>query len=127
MTTDLERSQMIAKVFNPHPTGPSPVRLYRVVRPSPCGGYCEWHEEYGWQYCVEGEWLTTDYREACEMAAAHQGDVEDVTAPYSGSGYEHWGIGPITTPEIYKAIQEELANIRAGCADRNVTAYAWRV
>ena len=66
----------------------TPIRLYRVARPSACGGYMALHPSGVWQWMVEGEWLTHDRQEAVRKAAEVAGLVQDTTRKYTGSVFD---------------------------------------
>ena len=60
-------------------------RLYRVVRPSVCGGASALHAGAEYRWGVQGEALWTDRRLAGLAAEACLGEVQDVTLKYTGS------------------------------------------
>lgn len=66
-------------------------RLYRVARPSICGGYCALHPSAQWYWGVEGEALWTDLRLAQIAAAEPDAVVQDVTREYTGSVFDSEG------------------------------------
>lgn len=67
---------------------PTSIRLYRVARPSILGGHSAFHLDTGWQYGVEGEWLTNSRELASRIAAENDGEAQDVTRKYTGSVYD---------------------------------------